>query len=121
MLAVGVLFVLVVAACSSATFDPTGTYTGTGTESGSTFAISATISSTSTANQWAIAFTTGGSTSTGSCTHNPSGTAGNLTCTFAYSSTGTAVFTGTLSNNTYSGSFTDTNVPAGGTFTLTRN
>ena len=119
-LIVGVVFVLTVSACSSAGFDPTGNYSGTASQGGSTFPTTASITSTSTANQWAFSITSGGGTDTGTCTHNPAGSAGNLTCTFNYSSTGTVVFTGTLSNGTYAGTFTDTNA-AGGTFTLTRS
>ncbi|HKI58111.1 MAG TPA: hypothetical protein VKA00_02695 [Trueperaceae bacterium] len=119
LIGLGIASLLVLAACSGPTFDPTGNYTGTGTSGGSSFPITATISSTSSANTWDLSITSSGGTFAGTCAHAPSGAEGNLSCTFDYAS-GTVVFAGTVTGNTYSGTFTDTG-GAGGTFTLTRS
>ena len=119
-----VVVVLVVAltACSGPTFNASGSYSGTGSSGGTPFSLTATITATSTANQWDLSITSPSETDTGTCTHAPNGSAGNLTCTFTYTTggPGTVVFAGTLTNNTWSGSYTDSNGP-GGTFTLTRS
>jgi len=110
---------LVLAACSGVSFDPTGSYSGTVTTSGSAVPVSGTITNTSTANSWGFTLVSPGGPVSGTCTHDPAGSAGNLTCSFNYSG-GTVTFNGTLANNTYAGSYTDTGGP-GGSFTWTRS
>lgn len=120
--AAGVVFVLVVAACGGLAFYPVGNYAGDTVVTGNgTIPTTATITATSTtAGSWDFQLVMSPTTYTGSCLHTQGGSAGNLTCTGSGSSTHlSGTFTGDLTGNTWSGSFTDS---AGetGWFSLTR-
>lgn len=114
-----VVFVLGLSACSGGGFNPLGNYTGSFDPTGSIpVPISMDITASSTADQWTLGVTTPGATNSGTCIHDPAGTTGNLICTFT--STGaTLTFIGTLTNNTYAGTYT-LSTGGGGSFTETR-
>ena len=109
------LFVL--AACSGPVFDPAGNYAGTISAGGSSIAITTSITATSATNSWDFTISGSGFSYTGSCTHDPSGTAGNLSCSFA---SGTGVLDGTLNGNAWTGEYLVSG-SAVGTFSFTRS
>ncbi|HKI58109.1 MAG TPA: hypothetical protein VKA00_02685 [Trueperaceae bacterium] len=113
-----VVSVLILAACSGPVFDPTGNYTGAISGSGSSVAVTTTIAATATQNTWDFTLSVSGSPSpyTGTCTHDPSGPAGNLSCSFA---SGLGVLDGTLNGNAWTGDYLVSG-SAAGTFSLTR-
>jgi len=115
VLAVVSLFAL--AACSGPVFDAAGNYAGTITAGGSPAPVTTTITATSTQNTWDFTISGSGISYTGSCTHDPGGTAGNLTCSFA---SGLGVLDGTLSGNAWTGDYLVSG-SAVGTFSLTRS
>ncbi|MEJ2667921.1 MAG: hypothetical protein P8Z81_12630 [Deinococcales bacterium] len=114
-----VVFVLGLSSCSGVSFNALGNYSGSYDATGSIpVPITMAITATSTADQWNLSITTPSATDLGTCIHDPAGATGNLICTFT-SSPDTIVFTGTLTNNTYTGTYTVSS-GGGGTFTATR-
>jgi len=113
---IGGALIVVLAGCSTPVFDPTGTYTGDMQLSGTPSYSEATVTSTSTTGSWGFQLATSGGAFTGTCTHNTTVSADNLTCTFTAYST-TSQLSGDVKGNTWDG-----NISGGitGTFTLTR-
>jgi len=101
LLFAGLLLILAFTACSGPVFDPTGSYAGTLSASGGgSVAVTTTITATSTQNTWDFALVAGGTTYPGTCTHDPSGPANNISCSFL---SGGYVLDGTLNGNAYAG------------------
>jgi len=80
--------------------------------------MTATVTQTGTANTWDLSVTVGSTPYTGTCTHDTSVSAQNLTCTFNVGFPVT--FVGDLNGNAWSGTWSDP-VPETGTFSLTRS
>jgi len=117
-LGAGLAALLILVACSGPVLDPTGTYSGNFLLGGSTLPATSVISGTSAANSWDHQLNVTGAPYSGTCTHDPSGTANNLTCTFADSGLSGSMV-GTLNGNTYSGNWSD-DAAESGTFSMTR-
>ncbi|HKI59292.1 MAG TPA: hypothetical protein VKA00_08760 [Trueperaceae bacterium] len=117
-LATFAVLLLALSACSGPVFDPTGNYAGTLSSGGSPVPVTTAITATSTPNTWDFSLSGGGTAFTGTCTHDTSVSAENLTCTLDVSGT-ILTFTGDLHNDTWSGTVTDGMTPA--TFTVTRS
>ncbi|HKI58110.1 MAG TPA: hypothetical protein VKA00_02690 [Trueperaceae bacterium] len=117
LLSAGLLLVLAFTACSGPIFDPTGSYAGTLTSGGSPVSVTTTITATSTQNTWDFTLVAGTSSYPGTCTHNASGTANNLSCSFF---SGGYVLKGTLNGDSFTGDWLAGGSPLG-TFSLTRS
>jgi len=112
-------FALVVAlsACSGPLFDPVGNYTGTMAAGGAASPVTIVITEVSSTS-WDVALTTS-STFVGTCTHDTSVSAKNLTCVVDDGGT-PATLTGDLDGNTWSGTASESGTTFA-TFTVTRS
>jgi len=114
------LVLVVLTACSGGpTFDPVGSYSGTFYPGGAPESLSAGITSSSSSDTWNISgyVPSTSTTFTGTCAHDTSVDANDLSCSYTYAtSSGTVV--GDLVGNTWSGTLTEGGDTA--TFVLTR-
>jgi len=119
VMAVVSLFVL--AACSGPLFDPAGTYVGTLTDGTTTANVSVVVTQASgSTTSWDVTLSGSGSSYTGTCTHDTSTSAEDLTCSLDIGGT-PITMEGDVHNNTWSGTITQTGVTTTLTFTVTRS
>lgn len=115
-----VLMVMLAACSGGPTFDPVGSYSGTVYPGGTPASITAGITATSSSGSWdfsAFVPSTGASL-VGTCTHDTSLGANDLSCNYLDNGTGHGTMVGDLVTNTWSGTISEGSDT--GTFVLTR-